>query len=154
MQPILGFDGWGLNKGENPTLVLVEVKGTDEEKRPPSESENLIEECSDITEDKNKLARAITSILRLLKTDSNFYLELSEMLAEMGKSNMPSIVAAPVIVRGKVESTKEDLTEILENTTNFQPAECSTMSVSVGKELAQVGDIVMDVAKDGGNDGR
>jgi hypothetical protein len=35
-QPILGFDGWGIHEGINSyyTLVLIQVKATDQDKRP------------------------------------------------------------------------------------------------------------------------
>src|SRR5690606_5588028 len=65
LQPLLGYDGWGISgmAAGDPRLVLIQVKGSDEAKSPPAVVNELLEECSRIPLEHNKLCRALSACL-------------------------------------------------------------------------------------------
>lgn len=67
-QPVLGFDGWGLLDLDDGTvaLVLVQVKGSDQDRRPPDVAQALSDECCRVPREPAKLCRALTAMLALL----------------------------------------------------------------------------------------
>ena len=150
-QPILGFDGWGVAEeaqGET-TLVLIQVKATDESKYPPGEATKLKSECIRIPFNPSPLSRALVAMSALLNNSENMELRkcLLKMLEGIGKQQLPKIYVAPVIVRGVTQSKIEDLSPIQNAADEFHPAIGRGASVSIGCELAGFGRHVMEHAR-------
>jgi len=60
--PILGFDHWGALRtaSGNHMLVLVQVKGTEEDESPPQVCNKLVEECKEVPNQADVICRALT----------------------------------------------------------------------------------------------
>lgn len=148
-QPILGFDGWTLMVLEcgSLSLVLVQVKATDDQKRPPGEAEKLIAECSSAPLDIQKLKGFISACtIRCKGTD--FAKTLMELLVELRQKNkLENIVVAPVIIRGLVSANHDDLASLKSAVANFGGARSRGMSISVGANLNDFGKIAMNKAR-------
>jgi hypothetical protein len=148
-QPILGFDGWSvmnLSTGEV-ALVLIQVKGTDDTKRPPSQAEKLLVECGKATTEVGKLKGFLVACaLRCKGTD--FCEPLLNMLVELEKtSKVANLRVAPVIIRGLVAADIEDLKSLREAKTTFGHAKARGMSLSIGANLNDFGRKAMDAAR-------
>ena len=142
-QPILGFDGWGLLRaGQDSRLVLVQVKCTDDPRRPPGEATRLHAECQRAPDERGKIARALTALAAIV-TDQDLLVGVVRMLQLLGNGTIPPIVVAPVIVRGEVASTVEDLGML-----RAAPPHARVVgtSVGVGAELDSFGRAVVTKA--------
>lgn len=148
-QPILGFDGWGICDlpGATIALLLIQVKGTDQNKSPPNEAEKLAEECKQVPRDQAKLARALTSMVILLP-DLAIKTEILRMLEGMGRGHLPAMCIAPVIVRGLTNSAITDLDPIISVKSEFSPAAGRGISISIGTNLTDFGRLVMIKARE------
>lgn len=150
-QPILGFDGWGISVGDDGhhTLVLIQVKATDEDRRPPREALKLIRECKAIPVNSSAIARALTSMVILLKSVDNEMLRRAVliMLERLGKREPLSMHIAPAIVRGTITSDIDDLSSIRAAAMDYAPAIGRGVSVSIGVTLEEFGKIVMQRAR-------
>lgn len=151
-QPILGFDGWSvMNKSTGElALVLIQVKGTDDDKRPPGEAAKLIVECGKITAEIGKLKGFLVACVLRCK-DTVFRSPLLEMIIELEKTDkIDNIVVAPVIIRGLVDAHLDDLKSIRAATTTFGHAKARGMTLSIGAELGKFGRTVMNTARQHG----
>lgn len=149
-QPILGFDGWTLMALEcgNLSLVLVQVKATDDKNRPPGEAEKLINECSIASVDIQKLKGFISACIVRCK-GTEFAKTLIEMLVELRKANkIENTVVAPVIIRGLVSANHDDLASLKTSTTKFGSSRARGMSISIGANLNDFGQIAMNKARE------
>jgi hypothetical protein len=151
-QPILGFDGWGIWKSEDGhfTLVLIQVKATDDSKRPPGEARKLIKECKSIPKSPSLIARALSTMVRLLESVDNETLKkaLVLMLHGLGEhKQLPTIFVAPTIVRGNVAADIKDLKSIRAAAPDYAPAIARGVSVSLGVTLEDFGRTVMESAR-------
>ena len=148
-QPILGFDGWSVmnySSGEL-ALVLMQVKGTDDAKRPPSQAEKLIVECSQVTSGVEKLKGFLTACLVRCK-GTPFRDPLVEMLVELERTGkLANLVVAPVIIRGLVKADLGDLASLRKATGNFAHAKARGMSLSIGADLTAFGRAAMEKAR-------
>ena len=122
-QPVRGFDGWGIVGSEEDgyAFVLVQVKGTEEEARPPAEAHTLLEECKRVPRQRGPLSRALTVLLISLK-DSPLRVAILRMIETLGKGSLPRILVAPVIVRGHYPAHIEDLEPLRRARDEFSPA--------------------------------
>jgi hypothetical protein len=151
-QPILGFDGWGIHKDpdSNYTLVLIQVKATDQNKRPPAQALELVDECKDIPKNPSAIARSLTTIAIILRSPDNNLLKsaVMRMLETLGKKQLPNIMVAPAIVRGITTSDIEDLQPIRQAGVHYTPAIGRGLSVSLGVKLEDFGRTVMLKARE------
>lgn len=148
-QPVLGFDGWGiLDEAGNVSLVLIQVKGTDEPDRPPSMAEKLVKECIQCPRDTSAVSRALCS-LSVLCVDEDVKKHVFWMLAKLGKGEGPVTIVVPVVVRGLVQADHGDLQLFKNVSHNFRPCRAIGVSVSIGSDLANFGQRVMTLARSG-----
>ena len=147
-QPILGFDGWALERlnAEDYAFVLTQVKGTDQNKYPPDQADVLVDECRRITDERGKLARSFTVIVQLLEKDSALEGIVIKMLEKLGRGSSPVLLVAPAIIRGTTASEMKDL-EPLRNAAASLPVKSRCVSVSVGVSLNDFGEYVMNQAR-------
>lgn len=147
-QPVLGFDGWGLLQDDNGnySLVLVQVKGSDENERPPSVSEALIAECKTASLNLNALGRALTSMATLLQCPS-LQIIVFRMLETIGNDQMIPLIVAPVIIRGGVSAHIDDLKALIDSALEFNPAFSRGVSASIGISLSQFGKVLFEEAR-------
>jgi hypothetical protein len=148
-QPILGFDGWSVMSqatGEL-ALVLIQVKGTDDVLRPPSQAANLIVECGAVTAEVSKLKGFLTAcVLRCKGTP--FCASIVKMLVELEKtSKIANLVVAPVIIRGVVPAHLDDLGSLRVATGSYAHAKARGMSLSIGADLSEFGRMAMNAAR-------
>ncbi|UIY40814.1 hypothetical protein [Methylobacterium radiotolerans] len=148
-QPILGFDGWSVMKLDDGdiALVLLQVKATDDKKRPPGEAATLIEECRKATVDLEKLKSYLSAcIIRCKGTE--FAWPLMVMLSKAQKTKEAGkLIVAPVIIRGQVEADHNDLHSLRNATHIFAPALARGVSLSIGAELGAFGAQAMKMAR-------
>jgi len=148
-QPILGFDGWSVmnrSSGEL-ALVLIQVKGTDDANRPPSQAEKLIVECGEVTAKIEKLKGFLVACALRCK-GTPFHADLIRMLVELEKTaKVANLVVAPVIIRGLVTADIEDLKSLRAATGTFAHAKARGMSLSIGADLNAFGRKAMDTAR-------
>ncbi|HEY0013244.1 MAG TPA: hypothetical protein VGB79_10395 [Allosphingosinicella sp.] len=148
-QPILGFDGWSVmnqSTGEL-ALVLIQVKGTDDPDRPPSQAEKLIVECGEVTAKVEKLKGFLVACALRCKGTA-FCAPLLNMLVELETTaKVANLVVAPVIIRGLVEADLDDLKSLREATGTFGHAKARGMSLSIGADLNKFGRKAMDSAR-------
>lgn len=147
-QPVLGFDGWGLLDLDDGTvaLVLVQVKGSDQDKRPPDVAQALSDECCRVPREPDKLCRALTAMLALLHTTA-FAPRLLAMLEALGRESLPPLVVCPVIVRGVITAHLDDLASLRAAQSRFEPAQTRGLCVSVGAPLERFGHRVFSEAR-------
>jgi hypothetical protein len=148
-QPILGFDGWGLLRQEhdNYILVLIQVKGTEEAKCPPSEAEKLAKECCKIPRDRSALSRGLCVLVQFLKEEA-MVAAVMRMLELIGNDELPSMHIAPAIVRGTSAGDIEDLRPVRDVTGQFAPSSARGIVVMIGLPLADFGEVVMRKARE------
>jgi|GEM_PF-1976202 len=150
-QPILGFDGWGICEGSNGqyTLVLIQVKATDQKRQPLREALNLVEECKRVPKNPSAIVRALMSMQRLLQSQDNEKLNRAvlRMLESLGKAQLPDMYISPAIIRGTTTSSIDDLQPIRRAAADYAPAITRGVSVSIGVDLADFGRIVMQQAR-------
>lgn len=150
-QPILGFDGWGIREEDDSqyTLVLIQVKATDQKKHPPREARTLVKECKRVPTNLSAIARALTSMQRLLQSLDNQRLKKAvlRMLVGLGEAQLPNMYISPAIVRGITNSSIDDLQPIREAVADYAPAISRGVSVSIGVTLEEFGRIVMQQAR-------
>jgi hypothetical protein len=146
-QPVLGFDGWGLLKltDGSTAFVLVQVKGTESADRPPREASILVDECLRVPKGINELCRALSILV--LRLEGEEQQAVLKMLEQLGRGELPSLVVAPVVVRGVLESDFADLQPVRDACDNFSPAVVRGLAVSIGAELDQFGREVMARAR-------
>lgn len=147
--PILGFDGWGLLQisDNNWGLVLIQVKGTDDQNRPPKEAGVLIKECNKISKQKNIISRALAIVVRMLQHNPKFAKIILSMLERLGEGKEILLVTAPTIVRGKVPAHKDDLSSISHSLSSPTSFLSRGLSISIGVDLADFGKTVMEGAR-------
>lgn len=148
VQPILGFDGWGLIELEEDSwaFVVIQVKGSDEDKSPPTVVSELIQECKMAPNEPPKLCRAITSILALV-SDQEIKNVLLRMLEKLGQNKPLKLIVAPVVVRGKVHSCMDDIMCFADELTATENLSARASSTSIGVELATFGYQLFDKAR-------
>lgn len=146
--PVLGFDGWGILTDEQlkASLVLVQVKGTEDVTRPPAEAEKLIEECKKVPRQVNPICRALSALVNGLH-GSPLQPILLKMLETLGDGGLPNIIVAPVIVRGTTPSHKDDLTSLRDASAEYIPAKGYGVTVSIGVSLTDFGHRAMSFAR-------
>lgn len=148
-QPILGFDGWSVmdrSSGEL-ALVLLQVKATDDEKRPPGEAAKLIVECGRVSTDVEKLKGFLMACIFRCK-GTPFATALMNMVVELETtSKITNTVVAPVLIRGLVAADLEDLTSLRGAAGTFQHAKARGLSLSIGANLTAFGRKVMERAR-------
>ncbi len=147
-QPVLGFDGWGLLDLDDgaAALVLVQVKGSDHDQRPPDVAQVLVEECCRVPREPDKLCRALTAMFALLHTTA-FAPKLLAMLETLGRDSLPPLVVCPVIVRGAIAAHLDDLTSLRAAESRFEPAGVRGLCVSIGTPLEPFGHHVFTEAR-------
>ncbi len=148
-QPILGFDGWSvMNKATGElALVLVQVKGTDDEKRPPNEAAKLIVECEKVTTEIEKLKGFLVACVLRCK-DTPYRSPLLKMIIELERTcKIADLVVAPVIIRGLVHAHLDDLSTLRAGANGFGHAKARGMTLSLGAELGKFGKAAMDAAR-------
>jgi hypothetical protein len=147
-QPVLGFDGWGFLRfsGDEYALVLMQVKTTDDVKRPPGESQKLAGECKRVPHEKNAMCRALSVIALLLK-DTPFVSIALNMLESLGRNSMPQIVVAPAIIRGNVKADITDLGPVRNVVSQLVQIAGRGLTLSLGVNLADFGRRVVNKAK-------
>lgn len=147
-QPVLGFDGWGLLKHEedNYSLVLVQVKGSDEGVRPPSVSKELINECKTNSLSADAISRALVSLFALLQCPK-LQTIVFKMLETIGNDKMIPLIVAPVIVRGGITAHIDDLKTLIDSALEFNPAFSRGVTASIGVSLSQFGKVLFDEAR-------
>lgn len=148
-QPILGFDGWGLLQiaSAHKALVLIQVKGTDENKCPPGEAQKLATECINVPQEHSKISRALVTIFHLLPDDDTLKKDVLLMLEGMGSGNLPTITVAPVVVRGVTDPHVDDLKPVQDVVASLTPALARGATVSIGTNLTNFGHEVMTRAR-------
>lgn len=147
-QPILGFDGWGFWKTgtTDHTLVLIQVKGTDEDRCPPTIARALAEECRRLPNQESEICRALTVLAQLLR-NTDFFTVVLRMLEKMGSGNLPRMVVAPVIVRGTTPPHVDDLKPIRDVFVDLTPNLGKGIAMSISVDLNEFGKVVMDRAR-------
>ena len=147
-QPVLGFDGWGLLDLDDGAvaLVLVQVKASDHDRRPPDVAKVLVDECCRVPREPDKLCRALTAMLVLLDA-TDFKPRLLAMLQSLGLGSLPPLVVCPVIVRGTVAADMDDLATLRTAESRFEPARARGLCVSLGATLETFGHRVFSEAR-------
>lgn len=147
-QPVLGFDGWGLvgSHSAGYALVLVQVKGTDDVKRPPSEARKLAEECRRVPRQPSALCRALSVLVLTLK-NSPYETIVVEMLEVLGRDSLPKIFVAPVVIRGALVAHSDDLSPIRTACQEITPIAGRGVVMSLGVDLGEFGRRVMTQAR-------
>jgi hypothetical protein len=148
-QPILGYDGWSVmnqSSGEL-ALVLIQVKGTDDANRPPSQAEKLVVECGAVITEVAKL-KGFLAACALRCKGTPFCARLLLMLVELEKTaKVANLVVSPIIIRGFVTADLEDLQSLRAATGTFAHAKARGMSLSIGADLNAFGRKAMDGAR-------
>lgn len=148
-QPILGFDGWSVmnqSTGEL-ALVLIQVKGTDDSDRPPSQAEKLIVECGKVSTEVSKLKGFLVACALRCK-GTEYCAPLLTMLIELEKTaRIANLMVAPVVIRGLVTADLEDLKSLRGATTTFGHAKARGMTLSIGADLNDFGRKAMEAAR-------
>jgi hypothetical protein len=148
-QPVLGFDGWGLfgSAEDGFKLVLIQVKGTDENRVPPREAVKLAEECIRILTSVNDVCRAL-SVMIVSLPDGAARNAIGTLLQAMAQIHeLPPILIAPVVVRGIRQASNADLSPIRAVAEAMEPSEMRGLSVGIGVDLTAFGHEVMTRAR-------
>ncbi len=148
LQPLLGYDGWGLldSGSGKKALVLIQVKGSDDKTSPPQVSQALAAECALIKQDTDKLARALSASLMCVR-GTPLAAHLLHMLEQVGKGMLPELIVAPVIVRGNVPAQMSDLEPIRLAAGSYLPVLAKGVTVTLGASLETFGREVMSRAR-------
>jgi hypothetical protein len=147
-QPVLGFDGWGFLKisDDDYALVLVQVKGCEDNNHPPGEAKKLATECTRIPKQQSAIARAL-SVIALQLENTSFSSIVMKMLEEMASGSLPVLVVSPVIVRGSTLPHIDDLQPVMNIFTSRSPFIGRGVVVSIGARLGDFGREVMSRAR-------
>ena len=70
-----------------------------------------------------------------------------KMLEKLGRGDLPRLIVGPAIVRGSVASTLHDLNPLREAAGDIAPAGSMCITVSIGANLSEAGEIVMNLAR-------
>lgn len=147
-QPVLGFDGWGFvhfaDRGY--ALVLVQVKGTEQARRPPTVAQQLAKECQNVPLQPDVICRAL-SVLAIYLKKSPFQQVVLDMLEKIGQNTLPQIIVAPVIVRGSLPAHIDDLKPIRPVFSQMGSIIGRGVVVSIGVNLSDFGRAVMSQAR-------
>ncbi|WP_287496925.1 hypothetical protein [Pandoraea sp. CB10b_02] len=148
LQPLLGYDGWGLLTDEDsPTaLVLIQVKGSDDHASPPAVAEELAAECQRAATEIDKLAHALSACLLRVK-GTPLAVHLLEMLEAVGRDELPAMVVAPVVVRGQVTAQMSDLQPLKALLSTQAHPVALGVSITIGAPLERLGYEVMSRAR-------
>lgn len=148
LQPLLGYDGWGLltGTGNAAALVLIQVKGSDEDASPPAVATQLAGECQRVATEIDKLAHALSACLLRVKT-TPLAGHLLKMLEAVGRNELPAMVVAPVIVRGHVTAQMSDLQPLKDSLSTQDRPVALGVSITVGAPLEKLGYEVMSRAR-------
>jgi len=147
-QPILGFDGWGMIELENDSwaFVVIQVKGSDEDKSPPGVVDELIVECKKAPVETDKLSRALVSILSLVN-DEQIKSIIYRMLERLGQNKPLKLIVAPVVVRGKIQSAFSDIQCFAGEIEATEQSYLQAASASIGVELNTFGKALFEKAR-------
>jgi len=146
--PVLGFDGWGiLTNGAEYMFVLLQVKGTDDDQRPPQAADELIRECGKAPRDEAIICRALTVIACALDENAPMFSVVLGFLEAIGDGKDIDIVVAPVIVRGLITAHLDDLSSIRDQRETYRPATARGLTVSISRDLTEFGYQVMTKAR-------
>lgn len=148
-QPVLGFDGWSVMSLGNGALalVLIQVKATDDIKRPPGEAKKLIGECSKAPVEIERL-KGFLSACAVRCKGTTFTAPLLSMLAQIQNDNSAKdLIVAPVIIRGMVTSHHDDLSSLVAAKSSFAGAKSRGLSLSIGADLNDFGRRAMNLAR-------
>lgn len=151
-QPILGFDGWSIMRLDDgrSALVLIQVKGSEEDKRPPGIAKELVAECGQAMIANAKLSGFLCACL-LRCQGTEFETPLLEMIIELQTTGkIASTFLAPVVVRGALDAHLEDLSSLRAATASFLHAKARGMTLSIGTDLTHFGRIAMTRARQNG----
>lgn len=152
-QPALGFDGWSLvaNAEEQVSLVLIQVKATDDERRPPGEAAKLIKECAAAASDREKLNDYLCAcVIRCEGTPLGQTL-MKMMLELESTERIERTIVSPVIIRGRISAEIEDMRSLRDaGTDTYLHAKAFGMSLSIGTELTSFGRLAMMKARSDG----
>ncbi len=144
-QPTLGYDGWGFVLSTTPvTMVLVQVKGTDQDASPPKEAKVLAEECVAAPRDENAIIAAL-SLLAVVARGTDFQAVAVKLLLAHHDGDLP-IWVGPVVVRGMVEARFEDLDPVREAVRKASLVARGAV-VRVGSDLTAFGRAVCEKAR-------
>lgn len=148
-QPILGFDAWGVLEMDTaqPSLVLVQVKGTEETVSPPSIAETLADECCRVPKDIDAICRALTVLVLAVQDQPPMVTAILAMLEQLGQGSLPKLVVAPAIVRGSLAASMSDLDPIKAKVGSMHPAACKGLALSVSVPLTEFGRTVTTMAR-------
>lgn len=140
IQPLLGFDGWGILQlpDESTALVLMQVKGSDDQDSPPGVCAELVDECKKVKFSSKEIAHSISACLILVQ-GTDIAVHLLKMLGQLGKGKLPPLVISPVIVRGNITPKLSDIQPLLDISHEFLPAIGRGISIGIGIELEQFG---------------
>ena len=146
--PILGFDGWGLQKSETGeyVFVLIQVKATDSPDSPPAEAKKLALECTEAPRSVSALSRALSLLASLLRGHPLQAIVL-KMLTQLGRNEPLKMQIAPAIVRGQTVGKLSDLEPIRQKSQECAPAVLKGAVVSIGVPLDKFGRLVMQNAR-------
>ncbi|MES0881807.1 hypothetical protein [Roseibium sp. SCP14] len=148
-QPILGLDGWTVirTNPEGLSLALIQVKATDDNRRPPGEAAKLVSECGKAVTDKAKLSSYLMACtVRCRGTE--YAAMILGMVQELEKNGqIKNLILSPVIIRGEVEADLEDLRSLRDATVSYLHAKARGMTLSLGAELTALGRTAMAKAR-------
>lgn len=145
--PFPGFDGWGLMlEAQGHSLVLIQVKASDQRTSPPDVAEELADECAAIPKELGKLSRAIAIMATTLK-GTEYFGTLVSMLQRVGRAQLPSMRIAPVIIRGTFPGSLDDLAPVRARSAELSPAAAIGLVVTIGVDLLGFGERVMNMAR-------
>lgn len=148
-QPVLGFDGWSVMEtpGDQMALVLLQVKATNDNKRPPAEAKKLITECGRAITDIEKLKGYLMACIKICK-GTPYAFALMRMAVELETTKkLSNIILAPVIMRGTLLADIEDLKSLREAKSQYLHAKARGMTLSIGTDLTEFGRTVMNRAR-------
>lgn len=148
-QPILGFDGWSIMRLDDgrSALVLIQVKGSEDSKRPPGVAGQLVTECGQAMVANAKLSGFLFACL-LRCRGTEFEIPLLEMTIELHTKGMiASTFLAPIVVRGALEAHLDDLSSLRAATGSFLHAKARGMTLSIGADLTNFGLTAMNRAR-------
>lgn len=129
------------------SLVLIQVKGTDDKSRPPGEAAKLVIECGKAVTDKAKLNDFLMAcVVRCQGTE--YAALLLGMVAELEtQGRIANTLLSPVIIRGKVEADLSDLQSLRDAKISYLHAKARGMTLSLGADLNAFGRAAMERAR-------
>ncbi|NNH83560.1 hypothetical protein HLH89_21360 [Rhizobium laguerreae] len=152
-QPALGFDGWSLatNSEEEVSLVLIQVKGTDDERRPPGEAAKLVKECALAASDVEKLNDYLCACVTRCDGTSLWPTLISMMLELETTQRIERTIVSPVIIRGRTSASIDDLRSLrAAGAATYRHAKVFGLSLSIGAELTDFSRLAMKKARNDG----